>query len=374
MRVAHVLSSFALGGQERVALDLAKAQLDAGHSVLAISLAPGAEGELATAFRDCGAQTLQVGRRAGFDPLLITRLAFLLSNARIDVVHTHNPRALVYGAPAARLARAVVIHSKHGVNPDPPRRRMLRRFAARLVDAHVAVVLSLADIALAEGECDRARLSVIPNGIDLSRFAPDPAARQAVRRELGLPDDVWLIGTVGRLATEKDHALLLRATAALRSERVQCVIVGDGPERANLEGAPFVHLVGARSDVPRWLAAFDVFALSSRSEGLPLALIEGMATALPVVATSVGGVADLVEDLVTGLLVPAGDEAALETALSTLERDRPRAEAMGRTGRARVMAKHSARRMATEYQALYDLCLARRRLRRAHVRGGGAAS
>jgi glycosyltransferase involved in cell wall biosynthesis len=178
---------------------------------------------------------------------------------------------------------------------------------------------------------------------------------------------------VGRLAPEKDQALLVRATARLRSEEVRLVIVGDGPERSRLD-ATFVHLVGAQSDVPRWLAAFDVFALSSKSEGLPLALIEAMATELPVVATRVGGVGDLVEDSLTGLLVPTGDAPALETALATLERERAWARALGRAGRERVLARHSSERMASEYQSLYEMALAQRRLRRARVRGGGTAS
>lgn len=371
MRVAHVLSSFELGGQERVALDLCRAQRAAGHVVLAVSLAPAEGGALVSAFRASGVELEHVGRRDGFDLGLVPRLARLLRQRRVDVVHTHNPRALVYGAPAGKLAGAVVIHSKHGVNPDPPRRRRLRRAAAHWVDAYVAVVESLARIAEEERECDPERLHVVANGIDLSRFAQDPVARRAIRAELGIPDSAWVIGTVGRLAPEKDHALLVRATEVLRGKDVHVVIVGDGPERARLEGARFVHLPGSKSDVPRWLAAFDVFALSSRSEGLPLALIEAMATELPVVATRVGGVADLVEDTVSGLLVPADDAVAFASALRALSDDRPRARGMGRAGRARVLEQHSAERMARQYDGLYRMCIARRRLRHARVRGGG---
>lgn len=373
MRIAHVLSSFELGGQERVALDLARAQRQAGHSVLAISLSPRRGGALEDAFRRVGVELCVVGRRDGFDPALVLRLRRLLSAKSVEVVHTHNPRALVYGAPAGKLAHAVVVHSKHGVNPDPPRRRRLRRAAAACVDAYVAVTGSLADVALLERECASERVSVIPNGVDLSRFTADPAARREVRLELGIPDDAFVVGSVGRLAPEKDHALLIRATEALRARGAHLVIVGEGPERPRLEGATGVHLVGARSDVPRWLAAFDVFALSSKSEGLPLALIEGMAAELPVVATRVGGVADVVDDGVTGFLVPAGDPGSLEAALDSLAGDRPRARAMGSAARTRVLPRHGVERMAREYQALYQGLLARRRLRRAHVWAGGAA-
>lgn len=365
MRIAHILSSFELGGQERVALDLATAQRAAGHFVLAASLASRRGGALVGAFRDAGVDVVEVGRTDGFDVGLVPRLTRLFRTKRIEVVHTHNPRALVYGAPAGRLNRAVVVHSKHGVNPDPLRRRRLRRAAAMCIDAHVAVVRSLSDIALAQRECAPECAHVIPNGIDLARFAPDPESRRSVRAALGLADDAWIIGTVGRLAPEKDHELLVRATVRLREQGSHLVIVGEGPERPKLLGAPGVHLVGVQSDVPRWLAAFDAFALSSKSEGLPLAMIEAMATELPVVATRVGGVGDLLEDCVTGLLVPASDVGALGSALAVLARHPERARAMGRAGRARVLSRHSAASMALAYQMLYQTLLERGQPRRA---------
>jgi len=372
MRIAHVLSSFELGGQERVALDLARAQREQGHWVAALSLAEG--GALRRDFVAAEIAIRELGAQSGFEPSLVPRLARVLSSDGIEVVHTHNPRALVYGAPAGKLAGAVVVHSKHGVNPDPLRRRVLRRGAALCVDAYVAVTSSLARLARAAHECDPERIEVVPNGIQLSAFGPDAAAREQIRRELGIPSDAWVIGTVGRLAPEKDHALLLRASEGLRRAGVHLLVVGEGPERPRLEGELLVHLPGMRSDVPSWLAAFDVFALSSRSEGLPLALLEAMATELPVVATRVGGVADLVEEGVTGLLVPAGDAPRLGAALAELSADRARARRMGRAGDARVRERHSAEEMAASYLRLYQRLLGAARLRHARARGGGLAA
>src|SRR5690606_27261657 len=138
--VAHVLSSFGMGGQERVAFDLAVAQLRAGWRVTALSLAPPPDGPLAAEFRAAGADVERVARpRPGVDPLLVARLARWLRQHRVDLVHTHNRMALIYGAPAGRLARAAVVHTKHGKNPQGGTRLVAGNLAGRLVHAFVAV-------------------------------------------------------------------------------------------------------------------------------------------------------------------------------------------------------------------------------------------
>ena len=363
MVIAHILSSFGTGGQERVALDLAVGQRAAGHRVLAVSLAPPPDGPLAAEFAAAGIPTVTVPKHEGFDALLPRRLAKVLRREQVLLVHTHNPQPLIYGAPAARLAHARAIHTKHGANPDGGRRLWLRRAAGWLCDAVVAVSETTAEVARQNKEVARDRLHVVANGIDLSRFGPDAAARAAVRAELGIPNDAWLMGTVGRLAPEKDQALLLRAAAPLVSERCWLVIVGDGSEAAALreQAAPmkFVRFAGVRKDVPRILAALDVFVLSSRTEGLPLVIPEAMATGLPVVSTAVGGIPGVVEDGVTGLLVPAGDEAALRAALARLAGERTLGENLGSRGRERALARFSAQRMVNEYMALYEQILGR---------------
>ncbi len=364
MVIAHVLSSFGQGGQERVASDLAGLQRAAGHEVFAFSIAPGPAGPSAAAFQAADVPAETVAKGPGVDPSLPVRLAARLRSRGVNVVHTHNPHALVYGAPAAWLVGAAAVHSKHGMNPDRPRRLWLRRAAARLVDAYVAVTPTLAARALEQGDCDPSLLAVIPNGIDVERFVPSPALRRAIREELGIPGDAWVVGTVGRLAGEKDQALLVDAMAPLLSEGRQLVIVGDGPERdalrtriAKTPGGRYVRMLGARADVESVLAAFDAFALSSRTEGLPLALLEAMATGLPVVSTAVGGIPDLVQHEVTGLLSPAGDPAPLTRHLALLSADGPLSRRIGEAGRRQVLERHSMARMAKEYGALYESAL-----------------
>jgi sugar transferase (PEP-CTERM/EpsH1 system associated) len=368
LAIAHVLSSYGMGGQERVALDLAIGQRALGHQVMAVSLAPPPDGPLADDFVQHQIAVYTVPKRAGFDPSLPLRLAWLFARRRVDIVHTHNPQPLIYGAPAARIARARAVHTKHGANPDSERRLQMRRAAARLCDAYVAVSATTAEIARRNREVPEEKLRTIPNGIDLSRFHPDAKARAEVRRELGIGERAWVVGTVGRLATEKDQALLVRALAPSLSAERQLVIVGDGAERQPLEAevaklgarAPFVHLTGARRDVPRLLAALDVFTLTSKTEGLPLVIPEAMAAGLPVVSTAVGGIPTVVEEGVTGFLAPAGDAAALAGAFERLASDRALAENCGRVGRTLALERYSAERMVRDYLDVYEQALGRR--------------
>lgn len=356
--IVHVLSSFGVGGQERVALDLAIGQRARGHEVGVISLGPGPDGPMAEEFARAGVAPSRVSKRGGVDPTLVPRLARELRRRRADVVHTHNPLPLIYGAPAARLVGAAAIHTKHGKNPGGLGVRALRRAASQLVHAFVCVSDTTEAQAREQHDAPPGKLHVIPNGIRLDRYAPDPEARAAARVELGL-GDAWVVGSVGRMDHYKNQALLVRAMAPLLSSGVRLVLVGDGESRVEVEAAVaalpeprWVVLTGRRMDVPRLVHAFDVFALSSRTEGLPLAIPEAMAAALPIVATAVGGVPSVIDEGVTGLLVPVED-AALTAALARLERDRDLARALGARGREVALARYDYGRMVEAYLELY---------------------
>lgn len=360
--IAHVLSSYGVGGQERVALDLAIGQQARGHHVSVISLAPEPDGAMAAEFAQAGIAVGRVPKRGGLDPTLVPRLAWELRRQRIDVVHTHNPLPLIYGAPAARLVGAVAIHTKHGINPGSRGHRMLRRAAAQLTHAFVAVSSTTEAQAREQRDAPVAKLHTIPNGIRLDRYAPDPEARAAARIELGL-GDAWVIGTVGRLDQFKNQAMLVRAAAPLLSSTVRLVIVGEGEGRPEVEAAiaalpdpRWVVMTGRRMDVPKLVHAFDAFALSSRSEGLPLVVPEAMAAGLPIIATSVGGLPSVVDVGVTGLLVPV-DEAAFGAALATLATDRALAKRMGAKAREVALVRYGHDRMVDAYLALYARAL-----------------
>jgi glycosyltransferase involved in cell wall biosynthesis len=156
--IVHVLSSFGVGGQERVALDLAIGQRARGHEVSVLSLAPPPDGPMAEEFERAGVAIGRVPKRPGIDPTLVPRLYAELRRRRAEVVHTHNPLPLIYGAPAARLARAAAIHTKHGANPGGRGQRLLRRTAAQLAHAFVAVSDTTAAQARGSTRCVRSTL------------------------------------------------------------------------------------------------------------------------------------------------------------------------------------------------------------------------
>jgi glycosyltransferase involved in cell wall biosynthesis len=358
LSIVHILSSYGVGGQERVALDLAIGQRARGHDVCVISLAPGPDGPIADELVAAGIDVQRVPKHGGLDATLVPRLALALRRRRADVVHTHNPLPLIYGAPAARIVGARAIHTKHGVNPGSRAHRMLRRAAAQLVHAFVAVSNTTAAQAREQHDMPLDRLSTIPNGIRLDRYAPSAEARAELRAELGL-GDAFVVGTVGRLDQYKNQALLVRAMAPLLADKVRLVIVGDGDSRADVEAAiaalpdpSRVVLTGRRSDVPRIIQAFDVFALPSKSEGLPLVVPEAMSASLPIVATNVGGLPSVVDHMHTGFLVDV-DEDQLRAALSMLVNDPARAREMGARARKVALDRYSHERMVDAYLALY---------------------
>jgi glycosyltransferase involved in cell wall biosynthesis len=358
--IVHVLSSYGVGGQERVALDLAAGQVARGHRVSVVSLAPAPDGPLAAEFAAAGVETVTIPKRGGLDPTLVPRLARAFRARNAEVVHTHNPLPLIYGAPAARLARARAIHTKHGKNPGSRGHMLLRRAAAQCARWFVAVSDTTAAQAREQRDAPAARIVVIPNGIRLERFKRDGETRARVRAELGIPDDAWVVATVGRIDANKNQPLLVRAAAPLLGPKARLVLVGDGPARADLEAAvaatgaaaPFIHVLGRRMDVDRLFSGFDVFALSSISEGLPLVVPEAMASELPIIATAVGGLPDIIEDGRTGLLCPV-EEQALRTKLESLKKDPSLSRNIGSSARLRALERFSAERMIGDYLRLY---------------------
>ncbi len=304
------------------------------------------------------------GVRPGL-PLALARLARRLGAA---LLHSHNTGGVVYAAPAAVLAGLPLIHTEHGREPLPPprsrlgqlRRRLLLA-AERLALARAARVVAVAPPvaeALAPFVGDRP-LVVVPNGVTIPTL--DPAARSAARRALALPDGAVAVGMVGRLEPIKGPDVLLEAAASLlpRRPHVLLVYVGDGSLRPALEArarvlglAGQVRFAGFRSDAPDLLAGLDVAVLPSRSEGVPLALLEAMAAGRPMVATAVGGTPFALGD--AGLLVPSEAPAPLAEALGRLLDDPALAVALGARARSRALARFSERAMAAAYMGLYD--------------------
>lgn len=319
-------------------------------------------------------------RRRGWEPLLLSQgdvsfswatvreVGGLLAAQRYDVVHTH---ASLAARVAARLARVpALVLTRHGLGSGRPaagwRRRLNRWVAEALTDAIIAVSDAVAAQVIAEG-VDHRLVRVVPNGIDVEEFTR--ASGAAVRLELGVGSRP-LVGMVARLVPEKAPQDFIQAAALLkrRFPEASFVLVGGGPAEGQLKelarrlglGGEF-HFLGYRRDVAALTAALDVAVLTSHQEGLGLVLLEAMAAAKPVVATAVGGIAEVVEPEVTGLLVPPGEPQQVAAAVERLLRDRPLAQQLGRAGQQQVCSRFSRTAMARQTVTLYEELLAKRK-------------
>jgi sugar transferase (PEP-CTERM/EpsH1 system associated) len=267
---------------------------------------------------------------------------------------------------AARLARVpIVIHGEHGREASDPhgldrKRNRIRRAIAPLVNRFVAVSEDLGRWLVDVVHVPPKKVVVIHNGVDVGRFAGD--GRERARRALDLADDRLVLGTIGRLDPVKDHVGLVEAFAdvAPTCPSATLLIVGEGPCRAAIAGAVKAHaldarvrLLGERHDVPQLLTAFDVYVLSSIAEGISNTILEAMASGLPVLATRTGGNPELVDDDVTGALVPVGDRQAMASAIRTYVHDPALRARHGAAGRTRAHEQFALDRMAARYLGLY---------------------
>jgi L-malate glycosyltransferase len=373
VRVLHVISTLLPGGTEMALLRLIE-NLDplVYRFHVACLIGPPA---LAQEFETAGAPVTSFGLRRKFDPLCVLRLWRFVRRERFDLVHTHMDLADYYGAFAARLGGARgLVSTKQNADEFRARRTWkrppflaLERIAYEAADAVIVVSEGLASFLQEVEHLPRRKMVIIGNGVD-PRFASRGLPREEARLRLGLASFDPVLGSLGRLAPQKGHRDLLEALPAILEvfPRAGLVIAGEGPSRLDLERAARrlgiearVAFLGHRRDVPVVLSALDLFLLPSRWEGLPQALLEAMALALPVVAARAVGVADVLRDDESGLLVPTGDPAALAGAAIRVLSDPLLAERLGAEARRRALEHHSLPAVAAEVDALYHSILGR---------------
>jgi sugar transferase (PEP-CTERM/EpsH1 system associated) len=368
IKVTHVVLSLDCGGLERVVLDLVREGQVLGQQITVLCLEH--PGTLAAHVEALGGSLLCLHKLPGFKLRTINQLEAVLHELLPDVLHTHQAGALFYTGPAARRVDVpVVVHTEHGNHFRHRHAGFLGRMrqswlwwiAARYAARFFCVSKDIADELASRRLVPRRKLEVIPNGIDTDLFERT-SSRADIRRTLGIAPDAPVAGTVGRLNGVKRQDLLIRAFTQVckRIPDARLVLVGDGPMRdslqalakdLNLNGS--VRFAGYQSQPERYLQMMDVFALTSQTEGMPLAILEAWAAGLPVVASAVGGVPDLVQHGCNGLLFPSGDEDALAQLLRELIQDQDRARSLGAAGRQEVLARYSLQRMANDYQHHY---------------------
>jgi glycosyltransferase involved in cell wall biosynthesis len=348
------------GGAENMVVQLGEALRDSGLDPVIASMESGWMTERAA---QLGLPVRVFPQQRGLDPAWVPRFALWLRRERIALFHSHEFAMNVYGGAAARLVgipTLATIHGRHWAG-EARRRVIAYRVLHRLGMRIVVVAHDLGRFLAERMAIPRDWFEVVHNGIPLPEPIP-PAdrsqRRRAARAALGLPGDGALLIAVGSLFPVKDHDNLLRAFAGLAGARL--AIAGEGGEESRLRRlaaelgvGPRVHFLGLRDDVERVLLASDVFVLTSRSEALPLAVLEAMAMGLPVVSTRVGGVPEVVTDGETGVLVPPANPAALAEALRGLLAAPERAASLARAAEARVRAEFSIAHMVERYLTLY---------------------
>jgi sugar transferase (PEP-CTERM/EpsH1 system associated) len=357
IRVAHVLHSLETGGMEKGVTTLVRnASPDMEQIVVCLTTS----GPMARNLPE-GAHVVEMRKPRGNSIRFFWKLARTFKKLGVDVVHTRNWGGMD-GIIGARLAgiRAVV-HGEHGWeivdrHGQSARRRKVRRFLQRWVRTFTCVSKDIAgwlerDVGI------RKPIRQIYNGVDTDRMAPGGDGAE-VRAELGIAPGTCVVGKVGRLNPIKDYPTLIRAFGAARARGCDAALVIAGDDQGEGEalralGGEGVHFLGGRADVPRVLRAMDVFVLSSLNEGISNTILEAMATALPVVATSVGGNPELVVDGETGRLFATGDVDALAGHIEAYARDPALRARHGAAGRQRVLDRFSIRAMRDGYESVY---------------------
>jgi glycosyltransferase involved in cell wall biosynthesis len=363
MRIVQLIDDLDCGGAEQVVASLASCQSRRGHSVRVFcSRDIGPNPIDVSALLKDGVKIVTLDKPPGFHFGTLRKLVAYLKGQQIEVMHTHNHLVHHYGAVAARLAGTpAIVNTLHGTSTLKMASwaKALYWCSCLISDRVVSVCPQVHTAFRKTFRLPTKKLRVIDNGIDLSRFLSIP------RRPLG---EVVIFGKIGRLDPVKDHLNLLRAFASLRKRHsnIQLCLLGDGMLRRDLEElaksqsiADDVHFEGFSLDTARFLSSIDIYVISSRSEGLPLTLLEAMGAGLPVVATAVGGVPDILDKAQCGWLCPPSNPDELANAMEKALLA-PDLTTIGAQSRKAVEEYYSVDRMTRDYEHLYEELLAGR--------------
>lgn len=372
VQVLHLLHRFGFGGTERVIANLLN------HSGKGVTNFIGGFFPHDEDFLDeltLKSNTFWLDKKPGNDPFMPFKIASLCRKHKIDIVHSLGWGTYAEGFLAAKgLLRIPFIFSYRGKTMEDtiglPKRRVL---AQRLFSRFTDLILSPSKISRKEYAeeigINPEIISVIYNGVDVNRFAPDLKTRTEKRSELKIKPDEIVIGSVGRLDPVKNIDSLVKGFAGLTDRlRGKCklFIVGDGSDREKIESMigkyglkGSVILAGMRRDIPDLLKLMDIYVQPSKYEGIPNSVLEAMASSLPVIATNVGGVSEIVNHDDNGFLYPVGNQDELLNYLTALIKDPARRLHMGIRGRERAISLFSMQKMVETYETVYKKLLNR---------------
>lgn len=358
VRILHIIPNFGPGGAERMLVNLLEAFDRERFEVKAVSLYPESGTILEKEIREKEFKVFYLNKRQGLDLRMIPQLYHLFCVFRPDVVHTHR-YVLRYTLLPAILARVPVrVHTVHSVaqkEVDLPG-KLVHQIAFRWGGVLPVSISREVANTIRDMYGRKVNTPVIYNGIPTKEFAAKTGRDNDKRKK-----DLILLH-VGRFAPPKNHCLLIEAFALAVKEYpgMQLWLVGDGPLRAEVEALvkekgldEKIFFLGIRDDVSALLGNADIFVLPSDWEGVPLTVLEAMSANKPVIATVVGGVPELIEDDISGILVPPQNPEALANAVLCLAKDPELRQKMGKAAQERAVAMFDISRAAREYEALY---------------------
>jgi glycosyltransferase involved in cell wall biosynthesis len=362
MKILHIISSGGMYGAESVILNLSKALEEEGHRSMAAVFWNTQNPNLE--FREvadrAGIETHLLLCDGQFDSSVMGRIRDLACRTNADIVHTHNYKADIFASLALRgrpNALVSTCHSWLDTNPKVYVYGVVDRFMLKRFD-HVCAVSEAIKLRLLKSGLAESKISIIPNGIDIAPYEYAGALRsssQDSRHE-------YTVGLVGRLSKEKAIHVFVQAANLLRYQfpNAKFVIYGEGPERKNLERqirklklSDRVSLHGRSSDMPSVYASLDVLVSTSLNEGLPMTLLEGMASQLPIIATPVGDIPSLIPSSEYGILIPPNDASALASEIGQILRNPDKREDLGMRAQWRIQESFSSRAMADHYLRVY---------------------
>lgn len=357
--IVHIIYRFDIGGLESVLVNMINTMPEQSYRHVIISLTESSEFEKRINRDDV--EVICLHKQAGNDPKIHLKIWRLLRQLKPACVHTYNIATLEYNVIAFLAGIKKRIHAEHGrdiydLDGSNKKYQYLRRFINPFVTKWIPVSKELADWLVDVVKLPKAKVKLIYNGIDLELYRP----KEHVQKE------TCVIGSVGRMAIVKDQLTLIKAAEVLVTENpelkqiLRIVLVGDGELHSTIQGyiadhslKDNVELLGARNDVACILQDFDVFVLPSLAEGIPLTILEAMATALPVISTEVGGVPELIENNAQGYLIKPKDVKGLATKIK-LYIDKPELMVQhGTSGRKKVEKNFSLQAMTKQYLQIY---------------------
>ncbi len=369
IKIGYIVRSLDYGGVEKYVVDLVNNLDDTLFCSVIFCLTE--KGELAKKIKNNRIKVYELHKKKGNDFLISIRLGKLLQLEQIDIIHSNNWSTFVESVLAKLYARKNIklMYTQHGMEMNDFESKAKRFFRNRLrqclfffLDQCIAVSLATKKFINKEWIVPEKDVRLIYNGVDFSELKVDSNKKNKLRLSFGIKENEIVIGSVGRLMKVKNYPLLIKAVSLLyqKNKKVKLLFVGNGPEKNHLNAIAEqmklennIIFAGQRDDVTELLSIMDIFVLPSISEGISLALLEAMAAGLPVIATSVGGNKEIIQDGINGLLVESDNEKELFKAMQLIISEKKINEQIRKNGLLRVKSIFSLDRMVKDYQIIY---------------------